>query len=417
MKQLQYVFLCVTILVFINNGTAQDSWMSLGPSTGIIEPVYDDRSIGMGQTAITTANSSSALFSNPSILGTFSDSRIHLGGKLFYGTIKSESDAYESYDASYPIFPNRSYFSFALPYKYDNRLKLVFGIAYQRNEGYKNEVEAVQLEERWGPTGWTTVKTRVTETRTSWDRGMLSAVTPGIALNVQDKFFFGATFSRTLGKYLRTLETRVSDQHNKTEMEIEQSAMYLRIGALAEVTPELSIGMTYRPGFEWELGGAIIKTYRNGELDTERDQEVIELTIPSMWGIGAKYKVSPKFIVALELQSRPYSELQWSRNFGNQRIIDDGFNVSVGAEFLELGFPVRVGAFRDVLPYADEDDIDPVDLIGLTAGIGSHSGEEFSWDASVLWGRWERTVNDDGQKYSENLFRAGVSGTYHFKAF
>ncbi len=98
-------------------------------------------------------------------------------------------------------------------------------------------------------------------------------------------------------------------------------------------------------------------------------------------------------------------------------IIDDGFNISVGAEFLEFGFPVRVGAFRNVLPYVDENDTDPVALVGLTAGIGSKDGQEFSWDASVLFGRWERTVNEVGQKYSEDLFRVGVSGTYHFESF
>ena len=191
----------------------------------------------------------------------------------------------------------------------------------------------------------------------------------------------------------------------------------MRIGALAEVTPELSIGLTYRPEFEWELGETITKIYINGELNTDRNQDLIELTIPGMWGIGAKYKVSSELVIAVELQSRPYSELQWSRNIESQQIIDDGYNVSVGAEFLELGFPIRVGAFRDVIPFVDEDDTDPVDLVGLTAGIGSREGEEFSWDASVLWSRWEQTVSDNGQKYSEDLIRVGVSGTYHFKTY
>ncbi len=421
MKRLQNMFMCVSlILVLINNGIAQDTSI-LAPSSEIIETVLDNRSIAMGNTAITTANSSAAIFSNPSILGTFSDAHVQVGGKLFYGTItdevRNESDFYESYDASFPIFPNRSYFGFAFPYKYDNRLKLVFGIGYQRNEGNRFEDETTRLEDVWSDQRGDFVATRRTTTETVWWRGQLSTFTPGVALNLQDKFFFGVTLNRTLGAIIVTEEEKAFEQNTETETELEQTAMFLRIGALALITDELSIGLTYRPEFEWELGEAIVKTTVNGELYTERFQDVNELTIPGMWGIGASYKVSPKLVLAAELQSRPYSDLQWTQYSGLPEIIDDGFNISVGAEFLEFGFPVRVGAFRNVIPYVDENDTDPVDLIGLTAGIGSQDGQEFSWDVSVLWGMWEQTVNEDGQKYSEDLFRVGVSGTYHFETF
>ena len=77
-------------------------------------------------------------------------------------------------------------------------------------------------------------------------------------------------------------------------------------------------------------------------------------------------------------------------------------------------YPVRFGAFRDVIPFVDEDDTTPVNLVGLTAGIGSASGDEdFSWNVSALFGRWEQ-VNDEGQKYSEDLIRASISATYRF---
>ncbi len=434
MKLHKFGLMCIALLVLIHNGVAQDFEIQyfgihdlnisgiLAPSREIIETVYDNRSIAMGKTAITTANSSAAIFSNPSILGTFSDGHVHVGGKLLYGTttdeVLSENERVESYEASYSPFPNRSYLGFAFPYKYDNQFKLVFGLGYQRNEEHRGEVEAIVLDDQWSDQRGTIVKTRKTITGIAQTRGALSTLTPGVALNIHDRYFFGVTLNRTVGAILETLELKSSNQQEKREAEIEQSALFLRIGALAEVTPELSIGLTYRPEFEWEFGEAITKNYVNGELvDTDRDQDIRELTIPGMWGIGAKYKVSPKLVLAAELQSRPYSELQWSRGIEYQQIIDDGYNVSVGAEFLELGFPIRIGAFRDVIPFVDENDTNPMGFAGLTAGIGSRSGENFSWDASVLWGRWEQTVNDNGQKYSENLFRVGVSGTYHFKAF
>ena len=198
MKKLKLGLLCISLFVLINNGMAQD-FEILAPSKEIIETVYDNRSIGMGKTAITTANSSSTIFSNPSILGTFSDERIQIGGKLLYGTItnevRSESESYESYESSYPPFPNRSYLAIAFPYKYDNQFKLVFGIGYQRNEGNRFESEAIRLIEEWSNQRSAIVKTRRTTTITSWRRGELSTITPGIALNFQDTFYLGATLN------------------------------------------------------------------------------------------------------------------------------------------------------------------------------------------------------------------------------
>ena len=418
MKLLQLGFLSITLLVLISNGAAQDFGI-LEPSAEIIETVFDNRSLAMGKTAVTTARSSSTIFSNPSILATFSESQVQVGGKLFYGTITSEvlneSDRYESYESRYQPFPNRSYLAFAVPYRLpDTQLKLVFGLGYQRNEGVRAESEAVWLREEWSESRGDIVNIRVTQNTSISRRGDLSTITPGISLNFQDRYFFGATVNRTLGAITSILELQGSDDQRKAESEREQSALFLRIGAFAEVTPELSVGLIYRPEFEWELGETITKTTSDGELDTDRDQDHIELTMPAMWGLGAEYKVSPELIVALEVQSRPFSELRWNTDINQQPIIDDGFNFAAGVEYLGSAYPIRFGAFRDIIPFVDENDTDPVNLVGLTAGIGSGGDEDFSWNVSALFGQWERIVTDEGQKYSENLFRASISATYRF---
>ena len=357
----------------------------------------------MGKTAVTTARSSSAIFSNPSILATFSEPQIQLGGKLFYGTITSEvaneSDRYESFESRYQPFPNRSYLAFAVPYQLpDTQLKLVFGLGYQRNEGVKWESEALWLREEWSERSERLVNVRVTQNTSASSRGSLSTITPGISLNFQDKYFFGATVNRTLGAIISTWEQQQSGEQRKEESEREQSALFLRVGAFAEVTPELSVGLTYRPEFEWELGETITKTTSDGDLDTDRDQDRIELTMPAMWGIGVEYKVSPELIVAVEVQSRPFSELRWNTDIDQQPIIGDGFNFAAGVEYLGAAYPVRLGAFRDVIPFVDENDTDPVNLVGLTAGIGSGGDEDFSWNLSGLFGQWEQIVTDEGQE-------------------
>lgn len=418
MKLLQLGFLGITLLVLISNGAAQD-FNILVPGAEIIETGFDNRSLAMGKTTITTASGSSAIFSNPSILATFSEPEFQIGGKLLYGTVTDEivtaDGRYDSYEAQYPIFPNRSYLALAVPYQLpDTQLKLVLGVGYQRNEGVKSESTAVWHREQWSETRERFVDIRVTSERNSRRRGDLSTLTPGVALNFQDRYYLGATVNRTIGAIIATTETKSADDNWKGDAEREQSALFLRFGAFAELTPELSVGLMYRPEFDWELGETITKISDNGDLDTDRDREHIELTIPAVWGIGVEYEASPELIVAAEVQYRPFSDLQWSRNIENQPIIDDGFNVAAGVEYLGIAYPVRLGAFRDLIPFVDEDDTDPVDLIGITAGIGSiGEDEDFSWNLSGIFGRWER-VNDEGQEYSEDLIRASISATYRF---
>ena len=421
MKLLQHGILCITLLIFTNNAMAQ-GFSTLEPSTDIIETGFDNRSLAMGKTAVTTARGSSAIFTNPSILATFSEPQVQVGGKGLYGTIKNErataGGSLDSYDAKYPAFPSRSYLAFTVPYQLpDTELKLVFGVGYQRNEGVKWESTAVSHEEEWSERKGDFVNIRVTSNTTGRRRGDLSTLTPGIALNFQDRYFFGVAVNRTLGAIISTTEWQRSGEQVKVDSEREQSALFLRVGAFAELTPELSVGLTYRPEFDWELGETITKTYQEGELETDRDLEHLELTIPAMWGIGAEYKASPELIVALEVQYRPFSDLRWSRDIANQPIIDDGFNFAAGVEYLGSAYPIRFGAFRDVIPFVDENDTDPVNLVGLTVGIGSGDDEDFSWNVAGLFGRWEQVVSDEGHKYSEDLIRASISATYRFSRY
>lgn len=418
MKLLQFGFLGITLFVLIGNGAAQD-FSILGPSAEIIETGFDNRSLAMGRTTITTARGSSAIFSNPSILATFSEPELQIGGKLLYGTVKDETVTAEgfldSYEANYPAFPNRSYLAFAVPYQLpDAQLKLVLGVGYQRNEGVKWESTGTWHEEEWSESRERYVNIRMTSESTSRRRGDLSTLTPGFALNFQDRYYLGATVNRTIGAIIATAETKSSDYNWKLDAEREQAALFLRLGAFAELTPELSVGLMYRPEFDWELGETITKTSEDGDLYTDRDQDHIELTAPAMWGIGVEYEASPELIVAAEVQYRPFSDLQWSGDIDEQPIIDDGFNVAVGAEYLGFDYPMRIGAFRDLIPFVDENDTDPVEFIGITAGVGSiGEDEDFSWNVSALFGRWEQ-VNNEGQKYSEDLIRASISVTYRF---
>lgn len=411
MKLFKLGYLFVTLLIFVHNSLAQDFGI-LEPSGEVLETGIDNRSIAMGRTTTTTSQSSSAIFSNPSILAIFTKPQVQVGGKFLYGIVTNEvaraDNDYASYDATFSPYPNRSSLALAVPLRLsDPRWHLVFGVGYQRNEGTKGEIQAVFSEESGESLEGETVSIQ------GMRRGALNTITPGIALNIHDRFFCGVTLNRTLGAIIYTNEVKLSDHHTKVDEEQEQSAQFLRIGTLAKVTPELSIAFMYRPGFEWEFGEMITNRYENGKLQTEKDSTQTELIIPAMWGGGAEYKVFSDFSVALEVQSRPFSELQWSDGINQRVFFDNGFNVAVGAEYLGAGFPLRFGAFRDVIPFVDENNTAPVNFVGFTVGVGSNSDKSLSWGASALYGTWEQT-NAVGQKYAEDLIRANISVTYRF---
>ncbi len=403
--------------ILIHNGTAQDFGI-LEPSTEILETGFDNRALAMGKTTTITGNSSSTIFSNPALLAPFSKSQVQASGKFLYGIITNEAaledETYDSYESTYQPFPNRSYVALAVPYRLPHPhlprprdWQLVFGIGYQRNEGARGDIQAVLSEESGATSAGQNVSIQGSR------RGAMNTITPGVAFNFYEKYFFGLTLNRTIGTIVYTNELNRSDYQVQVDEEREQSATFLRLGALAKVSPELSIGLMYRPEFRWELGGTVTKRYENGELETDRDQSQAALTVPGMFGLGATYKLSPEFSVAVELQSRPFSKLRWTGDINQQQFIDDGFNFAVGAEYLGAGVPLRFGAFSEAIPFVDENDTAPVNLAGLTAGIGSNNDSDFAWNASGVFGTWER-VNDVGQKYSENLIRAGISITYHF---
>lgn len=373
----------------------------------IIQTALDNRSIAMGRTVTATAKGSSTIFSNPSMLATFSKPQVQVGGRLFFGTttVETYEEDDDGADARYAPFPDRTYLALALPYQPSNtEIKLAFGIGYQRNEGMKLEEEEVNF---WG--------SEIRRTSTI-GRGALSTLTPGIALNLQDKYFVGVALNRTIGKIINTTKDKSSDALEQRDFEINQSASFLSIGALSKLTPELSIGLMYRPTFEWEWENLVEKYYEDGVLErSEKERINVKRTIPAVYGIGAEYKASPEWIVAGEIQSRQFSNFELRVDgVRTPVIVDDGFNYRVGAEYLGLTYPIRFGAFRDVILETDVGDATPKSLVGLTAGIGASGGGNFSWDASAFFGAWSKEVDDKGREYSENLIRVGISATYLF---
>lgn len=424
MKKLTIVLLMV-FLIIVNVSVAQML------KSGEIETEIDNRGIAMGRTAIASSAGSSAIFSNPAILATLKGQYVQVGGWLLSGSIKDESaeNRHDKFDAKYSPALNRSHFSFSMPYQFpDSEFKISFGVGYQRNHGYKQAVEFKDEEE----TAEVTLRTC----------GDLSMFTPAVAINIIGKYFIGASFNRVVGKITITgeaeatvttvttetetgrglTETETKKEKSKVEVEVDQSGSFVRIGALAKLTPKLTAGFMYRPKFDWEWDDIKYEEYEDGKLTDTDKEEGGDVTIPGVLGLGVEYKASPQLIVAGEFQTRPFSDFKFDQALAdlwfNQALvdlwddIDDGYCYRLGAEYLGLTYPIRFGVFRDAILKADEDDDTPRSLMGITGGTEASIGN-ISLHASVLYGTWIKEYSE-GHDYSEKLFRFGVSATFKF---
>ncbi len=87
MKYAKIGFWIIILCAYINNSIAQDFGI-LEPSGEVMETGLDNRSLAMGKTTTTTSRSSSAIFSNPSILATFSKPQFQVGGNSYTEQLK-----------------------------------------------------------------------------------------------------------------------------------------------------------------------------------------------------------------------------------------------------------------------------------------------------------------------------------------
>lgn len=390
MKKLMFIFL-IAWPIIVN---AQTVWMFFAPD------VTDVRSAAMGRTSIVSATGSNAIFSNPAIIATLEDKQVQAGGRLFFGTIKDESaeDYFDSYDAKYSPHIKLNHISFSMPYQFpDSKIKMSLGIGYQTYYDL-----GVKIEEELSYEGYEGEYTYNVS-------GGLNTITPAVAVNIQDKYFIGATFNKSIfGKITENDEAKSEGSKYEQKLEIEHSGSFLSIGGLARLNPNLTVGFMYRPGFEWEWDEIKYKYYEDGELIYSGKLSGHDWEFPGILGIGVEYKISPKLTLAGELQTRPFSDYELD---GLKSGIDDGYCYRLGAE-IQNAIPIRLGFFSDAIMATDSGDDSPKSLMGFTGGLG-FTFRTINLDASFEYGSWSYE-DYYGDEYSENLFRFGVSAQYKF---
>ncbi len=388
---------------------------NLGP-IAFSPTVYDARAAAMGRTDIMTGCRSNAIFYNPANLAMIDVRTLQGGGRVWFGTIDNElwdQIGGQDVEASYRLHPKVTHLSYAGYFRPSGtELRVVFGVGYN---SYFDFGAAAKREETMRlpiPDG---VRTVTEDTRT---RGGLNTITPALAVNIDDEFFFGFAFSKSLiGKISKKIEYTYDYEPPgnyllEEEWEATGSATFITLGATIFFFPELSMGAMYRSGFEFELddiyeyeermdGGTVTKVKADSEYE-----------IPAYAGLGASYEFSSKFTLAAEFQTRPYSDMEKSGI--EYRWIDDGYCYRIGGELRTSHLDIRGGVFRDAIFAVDDPESDRgcKHLTGVTGGAGFESGN-FAFDFFGEYSRWSKEVRMGAQQYDyvEKHFRFGATAT------
>ena len=287
-----------------------------------------------------------------------------------------------------------------MPYQVqESSRKLSFGAGYQTyyDLGLKRKVE--------------TSRGGVDRESTRDVSGGLNTLALAGAINIQDKYFIGAAFNKSIwGEVTTEVVIERGESKDRTKSKGNRSGSFLTIGGLAKVNPELAVGLMYRSGFEWDADKVRYTEYEDGELTDSRESKGTDWTIPRVLGLGVEYKISPGTIVVGELQTRSFSDYEFDSTISN---VDNGYCYRLGAEFQNIVPTVRVGLFRDAIRATDAGDESPKSLMGLTGGLGFSFGT-IDLDTAFEYGAWSQE-DSDGDKYQEHLYRFRVSARYNLE--
>jgi long-subunit fatty acid transport protein len=385
----------------------------------------DVRARAMGRTEIINATGSNAIFYNPANIGMVQNKTLQAGGRVYMGTMNDEEywDFWpdEDWEGKYELHPKITHISFAMPYQPPNsELKFAFGIGYNTYFDFGTKASQEYTDRSGTETLTATADFKVS--------GGLNTISPAAALNIDDKYFVGLAFHKSvLGKIKMEADVDIDPEPAYIYLvnDVEEgkiSATFVSLGATGKFMAEsqLTVGVMYRSGFELKFEDLEwSQEYSDGTRDSDQyDPDNYDFKLPAIMGLGVSYQISPEVLIAGEYQTRPFSDIE-DEDGDELDWIDNGSCYRLGMEYQAGSVPLRLGYFSDAILEVDYDDMGqsedkPKSLSGFTGGIGIVSGNitlDF-FGEYAFWGREDYGGPDNAKyEYKETLFAFGVTFT------
>ncbi|MCP4631714.1 MAG: hypothetical protein GY855_02225 [candidate division Zixibacteria bacterium] len=342
---LKYV---VSIVVLFSFGTvfAQNQF---APS------VNDARARAMGNTVVTSATGSSAMFYNPANLSLLEGITIEFGGRVLSGEVyhRYRDNPYLNYDPHYTNHFKFTNISIAVPLEFwDFGEDFILGIGYNSFLDFSyNFSSTMDHGSDWHPS-----REKITQ------RGGLYTISPSVAYRFNDIISVGFTFNESTNTLITKDKESAFDEppigspshYNYIEKYRVSATMY---AAGLNIRPhnKINIGFVWKPGFTFKYSDELKPDYHSFAYG--------EWFIPPSWSLGMNLDILSPFSVALEYNRRRF-------DFGPDHYVkplNDCYRI--GLEYRSL-VDFRVGYFKDTFCDFGPYDVLPGESEGLTFGIG-----------------------------------------------
>ena len=418
---LALMFACFTLGSSI--GVAQEEEIALGNTFGI-----GAKTMGMGGAFLAVADDFTTLYWNPAGLAQIR--KFELFGSLSHSELDAETEFTRGRAAKADNSKTRPN-SMGLVYPlYANRGGFAFALGYNRPQNFDSEVAVQGLDPSSGSvfSGF-----NVDETTSNsggmgiWSFGLGVFISKNILLGGSIDFWQGSNFNElnSAAEDINNIDPEVKSFAFHDTVDRDYSGLSGRVGVLAFASENVTLGGTVTLPVDlevselWEQQTTV--QLDDGEEIVEGDKGSILYNIerPFEFGGGVAIKLLEKRLtLAGDVQFTDWTQTEYDpapaddalNNFS--RYYDSTIQVRVGAEYRIPGIEtsVRVGYFRDPIPFQDREIDNDRDF--LTVGVGKIFDQIIKFDIAYMRGSWEQSSNFLSESQTSN--RVFVSAGYRY---
>ena len=423
-KGYRLLFCLLAIGFFASVGAAQVEEMAIGNTFGV-----GAREMGMGGASLGLADDYTALYWNPAGLAQIRQFELFTSFSHNTATAETTFAGAETTGTSRSqVRPNAIGMVYPFPRR-EGGLAIAFG--YNRAQNFDTQTAIQGIDPGSG-----TEFSGLAVDETNVNTGGIGIWSFGASMSLTKRILIGGSVDFWQGHSLNELDTTATDIVNidselarfryDDETDREYSGIGGRIGLLAHLTDAISLGITLVSPIElsvneyWYQG--TVAHYDDGEQisDSESGAQAFDIERPFEIGTGIAIKLLDKRLTfAGDVQLTDWTQTRYDP-VPADNISQNNFEIfyattlqaRLGAEYRipVIDTHVRLGYFRDTLPFTETDVENERDF--LTMGVGKAFENMLKVDLAYMLGNWQRSNNAlTTERVTHRVF---VSAAYRF---
>ena len=228
---------------------------------------------------------------------------------------------------------------------------------------------------------------------------------PTVAYRVNDQLSVGAGFnyvtgSVTLKKAIAVTSIALPDPP-RVSIDMTANGVGFNVGAMYKITPELSVGASYRSQVKVDASGTAVFDPNYAALSLPQGDVTTKLTLPATGYLGVAYKLLSNLELEADYQYigwSSYKELDFEFKANGSHSVSpknyvDTYILRVGGEYTVAQFHLRAGYYYDHSPVKTEY-VEPLlpdaNRNGFNVGLGYDLTKNLSLDVSYLFIRFDQ---------------------------